>query len=123
MGDSTVVITDKGAVRGIDTANALEFKGIPYAAAPVGDLRWALPEERKPWRGTLDATRFGSGCPQVARYNLTEAGYDEDCLFLNVTVPKTAVPRNLAVLVWIYVRCVCLRRGLLTAATGFLGRV
>jgi para-nitrobenzyl esterase len=102
IGDSTVVITDKGAVRGIDTGNALEFKGIPYAAAPVGDLRWALPEERRPWHGTLDATRFGSGCPQVARYNLTEAGYDEDCLFLNVTVPKTAVPQKLAVLVWIY---------------------
>jgi para-nitrobenzyl esterase len=101
-GDSLVVITDKGAVRGIDTPNAREFKGIPYAAAPVGDLRWALPEERKRWHGTLDATRFGSGCPQVARYNLTEAGYNEDCLFLNVTVPKTAVPRRLAVLVWIY---------------------
>ncbi|MGC2632696.1 MAG: carboxylesterase family protein [Candidatus Cybelea sp.] len=102
VGDPTVVTTDKGAVRGIDAVYTREFKGIPYAAAPVGDLRWALPEERKPWHGTLDATRFGSGCPQVARYNLTEAGYDEDCLFLNVTVPKTAVPQNLAVLVWIY---------------------
>jgi para-nitrobenzyl esterase len=100
--DSTVVITDKGAVRGIDTVSTRAFKGIPYAAAPVGDLRWALPEERKPWHGTLDATKFASGCPQVARYNLTEAGYDEDCLFLNVTVPKTAVPQKLPVLVWIY---------------------
>ncbi|HXB83630.1 MAG TPA: carboxylesterase family protein [Candidatus Acidoferrum sp.] len=102
VGGSTIVITDKGAVRGIETVSTREFKGIPYAAAPVGDLRWALPQARKPWHGTLDATRFGSGCPQVARYNLTEAGYDEDCLFLNVTVPKTAVPQNLSVLVWIY---------------------
>jgi para-nitrobenzyl esterase len=102
VSDSTVVITDKGAVRGIETVNTREFKGIPYAAAPVGDLRWALPQEREPWHGTLDATKFGSGCPQVARYNLTEAGYNEDCLFLNVTVPKTAVPQKLAVFVWIY---------------------
>jgi para-nitrobenzyl esterase len=98
----TIVMTDTGAVRGVGTVGTRKFEGIPYAAAPVGDLRWAPPEERKPWTGTLDATRFASGCPQVSRYGQTEAGYNEDCLFLNVTVPATAAPRKRAVLVWIY---------------------
>jgi para-nitrobenzyl esterase len=97
-----IVETDKGAVRGADGVGVREFKGIPYAAAPIGNLRWAPPLERVPWKGMLDATRFGSGCPQVARYNLTQAGDDEDCLFVNVTVPKATLPEKLPVLVWIY---------------------
>jgi para-nitrobenzyl esterase len=100
--DSTIVVTDKGAVRGRVVDGVRQYRGIPYAAPPVGDLRWALPRERSAWAGTLDATAFGSGCPQVARYGLTEAGYNEDCLFLNVTVPATNTPRKRAVFVWIY---------------------
>jgi para-nitrobenzyl esterase len=96
------VMTDKGAVRGIDTGGVRVFKGIPYAAPPVGDLRWALPAEHKRWDGTLDATAFRSGCPQASRYGLTEAGYDEDCLFINVTTPSATSPQKLPVLVWIY---------------------
>ena len=100
--DSLVVMTDKGAVRGRAIDGAREFKGIPYAAAPVGTLRWEVPHERKPWTGTLDATQFGSSCPQVARYGLTEASYDEDCLTLNLTVPTVTKSKKLPVLVWIY---------------------
>jgi para-nitrobenzyl esterase len=97
-----VVMTDKGAVRGTEAGGVRVFKGIPYASPPVGDRRWALPEEHKRWSGTLNATAFGSGCPQVSRYHQTEAGYDEDCLFVNVTVPKAPLSQKLAVLVWIY---------------------
>jgi para-nitrobenzyl esterase len=104
--DSTVVMTDKGPVRGLTSYGVREFKGIPYAAPPVSNLRWELPHERKPWEDTLDATKFGASCPQVARYGLTEASYDEDCLTLNVTVPIAAAThvtsKKLPVLVWIH---------------------
>ena len=105
-GASIVVMTDKGAVRGLVRNGIREFKGIPYAAAPVGNLRWQTPQDRERWAGVLDATKFGNSCPQVARYGLTEASYEEDCLTLNVTVPSAALTpgesKNLPVLVWIY---------------------
>lgn len=101
----TIVLTDKGAVRGIIHDGVREFRGIPYAASPTGKLRWESPQARSPWQGTLDATHFRSGCPQVARYGLTEAGYDEDCLFVNVTAPYAEgqrVAKQRPVIVWIY---------------------
>jgi para-nitrobenzyl esterase len=105
-GDSTVVMTDKGAVRGLVNDGVREFKGIPYAAPPVGNLRWQLAHEKRPWKGILDATRFSSPCPQITRYGLTEASYDEDCLTLNVTVPTAtltaAASTKLPVFVWIH---------------------
>jgi para-nitrobenzyl esterase len=105
-GDFILVMTDKGAVRGLAHDGLADFKGIPYAAAPVGNLRWQVPQERKPWSGTLDATKFGNSCPQAARYGLTEASYEEDCLTLNITVPGAsaiaAKSGKLPVLVWIY---------------------
>jgi len=105
-GESIVVMTDKGAVRGLMRNGVREFKGIPYAAAPVGELRWQVPQERRPWTGTLDATKFGNSCPQAARYGLTEASYEEDCLSLNITIPsENSNPeglQKLPVLVWIY---------------------
>lgn len=70
---SGVVLTDKGPVRGKAGDGVIEFKGIPYAAAPMGDLRWELPQEPAAWTETLDATEFRSACPQEARYGLTEA--------------------------------------------------
>ena len=103
--DLRVVLTDKGFVRGIIHDGVLEFKGIPYAESPSGPLRWELPKPHPAWKGTLDATHFRSGCPQVARYGLTEASYDEDCLFINVTIPydenQTSTEKH-PVIVWIY---------------------
>ncbi len=105
-GDLIVVVTDKGAVRGLAHDGLREFKGIPYAAAPMGALRWQIPRERMPWTGTWDATKFGASCPQVARYGLTEASYEEDCLSLNITIPNAGsaagASKKLPVLVWIY---------------------
>jgi len=105
--DPLVVQTASGAVRGVVRNGTLEFRGIPYAAPPVGALRWALPQPAAPWTGTLDASSFRSACPQVARYGLTEASEDEDCLYLNVTVPLSGAGRNVAeakrpVFVWIH---------------------
>ncbi len=100
----TIVQTASGAVRGTVDQGVISFKGIPYAAPPVGNRRWALPVPAAKWQGVLDATQFRSGCPQVARYGLTEAGYNEDCLFLNVTVPMDGKPAGTRrpVFVWIY---------------------
>lgn len=101
---AAVVKTHVGSVRGTTDENVLNFKGIPYAAPPIGELRWALPKPVEPWSGIRDATHFGNGCPQVQRYGLTEAGYNEDCLFLNVTVPRDGkgMDSKRPVLVWIY---------------------
>ncbi|NDG84389.1 MAG: hypothetical protein EBX52_05035 [Proteobacteria bacterium] len=102
--DPTVVQTDKGYVRGVFRNGALEFRGIPYAESTAGKNRWTMPKPRTPWSGILDASKFGSACPQVARYNLTEASSDEDCLFVNVSVPQKSIGKGekLPVFVWIH---------------------
>lgn len=77
------------------------FKGIPYAEAPVGDLRFAAPEP-KVWSGTLDASEFGSGCPQKAS-DYGVASTNEDCLYLNVYAPVEPTGEDTyPVMVWIH---------------------
>jgi para-nitrobenzyl esterase len=84
-----VVKTDAGPVRGLTSGGADRYLGIPYAAAPVGALRWAPPQPVEPWRTPRDATRFGDHCPQGASpFGL--ASLTEDCLFLNVFAPARA---------------------------------
>ncbi len=101
--DPLVVTVDNGAVRGREGTGVREFKGIPYAAPPLGVLRWELPVAARPWSGVRDATQYRSACPQPSRYGLTDASDDEDCLYLNVTVPSTAGPATKhPVLVWIH---------------------
>jgi len=81
-----------------------EFRGIPYAEAPVGDLRWRPPQELARWTGVLDATAFGLHCPQVSTPYGTPST-SEDCLFLNVFTPdKTnqGRPHLLPVMFWIH---------------------
>ena len=82
-----VVITENGPVRGFKTPAASAFLGIPYAAAPVGELRWQPPQPHARWTTPLDATAFGNACAQTA--GILNAGSDaEDCLFLNVFAPR-----------------------------------
>lgn len=98
-----VAETELGAVRGVERNGAVEFRGIPFAAPPVGELRWALPRPAAPWAGVRDATDFGNACPQTRRYDLTERSTTEDCLTLNVSTPPGAAPgAKLPVLVWIH---------------------
>lgn len=106
--DETVKV-EHGALRGVarDPQGVLAFKGIPFAAAPVGALRWKSPEPALPWEGLRDATRVGNRC----LYNVPETGLggrvgeilqSEDCLFLNVwTAAKTPAERR-PVMVWIH---------------------
>ena len=99
------IVTESGPVRGIHTRAVDEYLGMPYAAAPVGELRWKPPQPHGPWQGVLEAFNFGSECTQPGSSPGTTAG-SENCLFLNVYRPHPArgaiPPRQLPVMVWIH---------------------
>ena len=81
------------------------YRGIPYAAAPTGDLRWRAPRPAEPWTGVRDAANFGPMCPQSPQ-DRAAAGIDlplsEDCLNLNVWTAAKDGSERMPVLVWIY---------------------
>ncbi len=91
--DPTLVVTDKGTVQGVERGSVITFLGIPYAAAPTGALRFKAPQPREPWTTTLQAKAPGNDCPQIPRGATTMIG-NEDCLYLNVTVPKTSTAKK-----------------------------
>ncbi|AIA08460.1 carboxylesterase/lipase family protein [Streptomyces noursei] len=97
-----LVTTEAGRVRGVDHGAYRTFAGIPYAAPPVGELRWRLPAPARPWSGVRDADRPGSPCPQAASREVRGGSTDEDCLYLNVTVPRTDRHLPLPVVVWLH---------------------
>jgi len=102
-----VIKTDHGKVRGAFTTDnqVRAFKGIPYAAPPVGDLRWQPPQPAAKWKGVRDATEFGHRCMQPSVYKdmiFHDPGPSEDCLTLNVWTPANAKKGSLPVMVWIY---------------------
>jgi para-nitrobenzyl esterase len=84
-----VVVTTAGAVAGTD-GKILSFKGIPYAAPPLGQLRWRPPQPPQPWSGVRDATRFGDDCMQTPYVIPTGQKPSEDCLKINVWTPAGA---------------------------------
>ncbi|MEU0967048.1 carboxylesterase family protein [Streptomyces sp. NPDC005917] len=99
---ATTVLTHDGPVRGAAHDGYRTFEGIPYAAAPVGRLRWAPPHRATPWSAVRDATRPASACPQPAG-EVPGGSTDEDCLHLNVTTPDGAGPaRPRPVIVWLH---------------------
>ena len=95
-----------GELQGIAERDVLAFKGIPYAAPPVGDLRWREPRAAAPWQGTRKAQTFGAGCiatPGVpAEFGGDTGRQSEDCLTLNVWTPKLGGAAKLPVMVWIH---------------------
>jgi para-nitrobenzyl esterase len=88
------------------------YKGIPFAAPPIGDLRWRPPMPVVPWKGVRPADHFGPACPQklnapgsfnqVTFFPGAPAEQSEDCLYLNVWVPSEPSPKPRAVMVWFY---------------------
>ncbi|MER7146829.1 carboxylesterase/lipase family protein [Streptomyces xanthochromogenes] len=101
-GSAPVVRTGAGVVRGADHEGYRVFFGVPYAAPPVGALRWALPRPAVAWRGVRDATRPAPACAQPAG-EVPGGSTGEDCLHLNVTAPSDASPsRPRPVLVWLH---------------------
>ncbi|EQD50965.1 carboxylesterase, type B, partial [mine drainage metagenome] len=104
-GNPLVVRVEGGLVRGQVQHGVIAFKGIPYAAPPVGALRWAPPQPVAPWHGVRAALKYGHDCMQIlfpgdAAPERTVP--KENCLYLNVWRPKGATARNLPVMVWIY---------------------
>jgi len=101
------VHTEAGNVEGVATSDAqvIAYKGIPYAAPPIGNLRWAPPQPAAPWHGTLIAKDFGHHCIQFgtnADMVFLDPGPSEDCLNLNIWAPAHAKPGSLPVMVWIF---------------------
>jgi para-nitrobenzyl esterase len=102
---SEKVKIDAGALRGVAGDGVVAFKGIPYARAPTGELRWRAPQPVLPWSGVRDASRFGADCMQkpfggdAAPLGVAPA---EDCLYVNVWRPARSGTAPLPVMVWIY---------------------
>ena len=93
------VITEDGPVRGTSVFGVLEYLGIPYAAPPVGKLRWMPPQPHGMWSGVFDANTFGNFCTQPNGPGGTVGA--EDCLTLNVFTPAQ-IRAPLPVMVWIH---------------------
>ena len=101
------VRTEAGVVAGTQSADGkvVIFKGVPFAAPPVGELRWKAPQPLARWKGVRKATEFGARCMQARIYEdmvFRDAGPSEDCLYLNVWTPGISAKPKRAVMVWIY---------------------
>ena len=102
--DPNVLLTTAGPVRGESTDDLRIFRGIPYAAPPVGDLRWKAPEPPPAWEATRDALAFGTPCWQPILEGFYSRGpieRDEDCLYLNVWT-RAVAGDDAPVMVWIH---------------------
>jgi para-nitrobenzyl esterase len=98
--------TATGAVSGVQEASGVKsFKGIPYAAPPVGKLRWAAPQAAAKWKGLRKADHFAARCMQLPLFSdmvFRSDGVSEDCLYLNVWTPAKSAKEKLPVLVYFY---------------------
>ncbi len=92
--------TVQGALLGDVEDGIAVFRGIPFAAPPVGDLRWRAPQPAPVWTGTRGAKNFGPICPQLPTPRTAGLKQSEDCLTLNVWTPQGGA--RLPVIVWIY---------------------
>jgi len=107
------VKTNDGLVSGVSLSSGVRaFKGIPFAAPPVGNLRWKQPQPPAPWKGVLTADKFGNVCvqnpapkrvPNNVATDLTDSPkMSEDCLYLNVWTSANRANAKLPVMFWIY---------------------
>jgi para-nitrobenzyl esterase len=103
-GQSLQTATESGAISGVREAGLIVYKGVPFAAPPVGDLRWRTPAQVAPWTGTRKADAFAAACMQagVSMPGETPPKVSEDCLYLNIWTPAKSAHEHLPVIVWIY---------------------
>lgn len=97
---SGIIQLQSGPIRATVEGDMHIFLGIPYAAPPVGDLRWQPPQKVAAWTEVRDSRDFGPSCPQPRQQ--TGGKYSEDCLYLNVWTPAKKSGQNLPVMVWIH---------------------
>lgn len=100
------VHTAYGTINGVTTVDVTSFKGIPYAAPPVGEYRWRPPQPLRPWQGEFNATDFGPNAAQGGwprEEGKIANGSSEDCLYLNIWLPAgTPANAQLPVMIWIH---------------------
>jgi para-nitrobenzyl esterase len=100
------VQTSQGAVQGFRQSGIVEYLGIPYAAPPVGPLRWQPPQPPASWTNVLQATSFGGTCVQNQSGQFAKPSTNEDCLYLNIFTPHNYAPDTKSkprpVMVWFY---------------------
>jgi para-nitrobenzyl esterase len=98
------VVTSDGPIAGFQRDGVTQFRGIPYAAPPVGDLRWQPTQPHAKWTTTLDAVAFGDTCVQNQPGLFAKPSLTENCLYLNVYTPAdyATKPEHRGVLVWFY---------------------
>jgi para-nitrobenzyl esterase len=96
------VSTDAGMIQGLppNSSGVRMFKGVPYAAPPVGDRRWRAPMRVEPWEGTKPATAFSADCVQAPPADGHKTS--EDCLYLNIWTGAQTIAERRPVLVWIH---------------------
>ena len=103
---SPIVRTASGPIQGAIEKDLAVFRGLPYAAPPVGDQRWREPQPVQPWSAVRQASTAGASCPQKRGLSLEGGGdpgvIDEDCLYLNVFTPRAEAGAKLPVMVWIH---------------------
>ncbi len=98
-----VVHTQEGDVRGIYEGGVAVFRGVPYAAPPVGALRWRPPRRPAAWPGVRECREFGPSCPQgTTPVASLPASQNEDCLYLNIWSPRLSPRAKRPVMVWIH---------------------
>jgi para-nitrobenzyl esterase len=100
-----VVQIDTGKLRGVAADGVVAYKGIPYAAPPVGDLRWRAPQPAAAWQGVRSAAEYGHDCMQLPfPSDAAPLGTEpaEDCLVINVWLPEHPASKHIPVMVWIY---------------------
>jgi len=97
----TLIHLADGDVQGAVEDQTRKFLGIPYAAPPLGALRWRPPGPVTPWQTVLQATAFAGSCAQLASIQ-GPASNNEDCLYLNVWTPDPAPAKPLPVMVWFH---------------------
>jgi para-nitrobenzyl esterase len=102
--DGPKVQTTDGPIQGLYNNGVAEFLGVPYAAPPIGDLRWRPPQPPERWSETLLTVNFGNTCVQNQPGKFAHPSITEDCLYLNVYAPKDYAekPESRPVMVWIY---------------------